>query len=96
MLIPSPFRYVKLNQKSSRLVKTCFKSSRNDKMIFFSADIYLLKLNNRNTGTICELSSNLTIKALEQGHWRSSGVFIVNFEHVSYHFLVFLLLSLNM
>ena len=28
--------------------------------------------------------------------WRRSSVFIVNFEHISYLFLVFLLLTLNM
>ena len=28
--------------------------------------------------------------------WRRSGVFIVNFEHISYLILVFLLLTLNM
>ena len=29
-------------------------------------------------------------------HWRRSGVFIVNFEHISYLVLVFLLITLNM
>ena len=29
-------------------------------------------------------------------HWRRSNVFIVNFEHISHLFLVFLLLTLNM
>ena len=29
-------------------------------------------------------------------HWHRSGVFIVNFEHVSHLVLVFLLLTLNM
>ena len=41
----------------------------------------------------------LTIETLEQGikcHWRRSGVFIVNFEHILHLVLVFLLLSLNM
>ena len=28
--------------------------------------------------------------------WCRSGVFIVNFEHISHHVLVFLLLTLNM
>ena len=28
-------------------------------------------------------------------HWRRPGVFIVNFEHISYIFLVFLLLTLG-
>ena len=28
-------------------------------------------------------------------YWRRSGVFIVNFEHISHLFLVFLLFTLN-
>ena len=52
--------------------------------------------------------SRLTIETLEQGvkyvqslktqggrHRRLSGVFIVNFEHISYLVLIFLLLTLN-
>ena len=46
------------------------------------AGIYLLKVNNRNTGTRCEIYSKLTIKIPEQHHWHRSGIFIVNFEHV--------------
>ena len=44
--------------------------------------IYLLKVNNRNTRKMCEICSKLTVKTPERGHWRPSGVFIVNFEHV--------------
>ena len=44
--------------------------------------IYLLKVNNRNIRTRCEICSKLTIKTLGRGQWRRSGVFIVNFEHV--------------
>ena len=33
---------------------------------------------------------------METHRWRSSGVFIVNFEHISHLFLEFLLLTLNM
>ena len=39
--------------------------------------------------------SKLIIKATERRHGRRSGVFIVNFEHISHLFLVFLLLILN-
>ena len=37
----------------------------------------------------------LTIKTPERRHWRRFGVFIVNNEHISHYFLVFLLLTLN-
>ena len=46
--------------------------------------------------------SKSKVKALEKGlkyfqsfHWRRSGVFIVNFEHISHLFLVYLLFNLN-
>ena len=57
---------------------------------------YMFKVNNRNTRTRCEICSKLTIKTPERRHWRRSGVFIVNFEHISHLVLVFLLLTLNM
>ena len=56
------------------------------------AGIYLLKVNNGNTRTRCEICSKLTIKTPERRQWRRSGVFIVNFEHIS-HFVLVLLLS---
>ena len=68
-----------------------------EKLIHKTADnpagVYLLKVNNKNTKTRCEICSKLTIKALR--HWRHSGVFVVNFEHISHLALVFLLLTLN-
>ena len=60
------------------------------------AVIYLLKVNNKNTRTKCEICSKLTIKTPERRHWRRFGVFIVNFEHISHLFQVFPLLTLNM
>ena len=58
--------------------------------------IYLLKVNNRKR-TKCEICSKLTIKTPERRHWwPCSGVFIFNFEHISHHALVLLLLTLNM
>ena len=59
--------------------------------------IYLLKVNNGNTNTRCEICSKLTIKTPERHHWRRSGDFIVNFEHllISHLVLMFLLLTLN-
>ena len=60
------------------------------------AGIYLLKVNNKNTRARCETCSKLAIETPERRHWRHSGVFIVNFEHISDLALVFLLLTLNM
>ena len=62
----------------------------------FPVGIYLLKVNNRNTTTRCEICSKLTIKTPERRHWRCSGFFIVNFEHILHLVLVFPLLTLNM
>ena len=53
----------------------------------------MFKVNNRNTRKRCEIFSKLTIKIPERHHWRRSGNFIVNFEHISHLVLVFLLLS---
>ena len=39
----------------------------------------MFKVNNKDTS--------------ERRHWRYSGVFIVNFEHISHHVLVFILLT---
>ena len=43
----------------------------------------------------CEIRSKLTIKTLEWRHGHRSSNFIVNFDYVSYFFLLFLLLTLN-
>ena len=59
------------------------------------AGIYFFKVNNRNTRTRCEICSKLTINTPERHQWRRSGVFIVNFEHISHLVLVFLLLTLS-
>ena len=61
----------------------------------FPASIYFFKVNNLDTRKKCEICSKLKIKRAERRHWRHSGVFIVNFEHISPLFLVFLLLTLN-
>ena len=49
-------------------------------------------MNNKNTRKKCELCSKLTIKTPELV---VVNFFIVNFEHISHLFLVFLLLALN-
>ena len=55
---------------------------------------YMFKVNNRNTRTRYEICSKLTIKIPER-HRRRSGIFIVNFEHISHLVLDFLLLTLS-
>ena len=44
---------------------------------------------------MCEIYPKLTINTPGRRYWRRSGVFIVNFEQISYIVLVFLLLNLN-
>ena len=56
----------------------------------------MFKINNKNTRAMCEICSKLTIKTPERRQWHRPGVFIVIFEHISHHFLVFLLLTLIM
>ena len=58
-------------------------------------DNFMLKINNRNTKTRCEMCSELTLKIPERRHWRRSGVGTVNFELISHLDLVFLLLTLS-
>ena len=53
----------------------------------------MLKVSNRNSRKRCEICSKLTIKISERRQ-RRSGIFIVNFEHISHLFLVLLLLTL--
>ena len=62
----------------------------------FRVDIYMFKVNNRNTRTRCEMCSKLIIKTPERRHWHRSGVFFVNFEHIPHLVLVFLLLTSSM
>ena len=52
----------------------------------YPANIYLLKVSNRNTRKRCEIFSKLTITTPGRRQWRRSVVFIVNFEHL---FLMF-------
>ena len=80
-----------------------FKSNSADEVVmllrcwFFKhpGNIYLLKVNNRNTRKRCQIRSKSTIKAQERSYCRHYCVFIVNFAHISQLFLVFLLLTLN-
>ena len=54
----------------------------------YSANSYLLKVNNKITRKMCEIFSKLIIKILDLGQWCRSRVFIVNFERISHLFLI--------
>ena len=60
------------------------------------ANIYLLNVDDRRTRKMFGICSKLTIITPEQCHWRRFSVFIVNYEHNSHLFLLFLLLTLSM
>ena len=51
---------------------------------YYPANIYLLKVNNRNARKRYEMCSKLTIKTPARRQSRRSGVFIVNLEHNSH------------
>ena len=63
--------------------------------LLYPAGSYLFKFNNRNFRTRCEICSKLTVKTPEQHQCRRYGDFIINFEHISHLFLVFLFLTLS-
>ena len=83
-----------------RFLSVCFEVSVTFtfcNMVPSPVGIHRLKINNKNTRTGYEINLKLTIKTPERHHtperrqWRRSGVFIVNFEHISHFLLVFLL-----
>ena len=61
----------------------------------YPAGINLFKVNKKNSRTMCEICSKLTIKTPKRRHCHHSGVFIVAFEQISYIVLAFPLLTLN-
>ena len=80
-----------LETKNFFVILTIFTSNWNN-----PTRIYLSEVDDRNTRTKREICSKLTIKTPERRQWHRSGVFIVNFKHLSHFVLVFLLLALNM
>ena len=54
-----------------------------------SVNLYLFKVSNTNTRKKCEICSKSTTKTPEQRQRRRSGVFIVNFEHISHPFFYY-------
>ena len=75
------------------LVQVVFWDSRGLKIVLISnafifrpgffTQICLFKFNIKNIRKRCEICSRLTIKTPKRRHWPRSGVFIVNFEHMS-------------
>ena len=55
----------------------------------------MFKVNNGKTGKRCEICSKLIKKIPERRHRGRFGIFIDDFEHISYFFLVFQLLTLR-
>ena len=53
------------------------------KNVSFPVGNCMFRINNRNTRTRCEICSKLTIKTPAWHECRLSGVFIVDFEHIS-------------
>ena len=86
----------KSSEKTIKLLKTKTMQEISHKHFkqcqHFPNDIYLFKVNNRNTRTMREICSKLTKKAPERRHWR---IFIANFKLISHIVLVFPLLNLN-
>ena len=82
--------------KLEHLIRKCshvgskyrFQIYRKDNKIVYSVEApagnYMSNVNNRNPRTKCEICSN-----------KGTGVFIVNFEHISYLVVVFLWLTLS-
>ena len=64
-------------------------------ILHIQAGSYMFKITNRNTRKRCQICSRLTIKTSDRRQWRRSGVFVVNFEHISHLVLEFLLLTLS-
>ena len=88
------------NLRNRRYLKYCICSPKCQILIWrtptlLPAGNYMFKVSNRNTRTRCEICSKLTIKTPERRLWRRSGVFIVNFKHISHLILVFRLLTLS-
>ena len=56
----------------------------NNCLLVYATSNYMFKVQNKNTRKRCEIWSHLTIKTPERRQWCRSGVFIVNFEHISH------------
>ena len=65
-----------------KLLQSCIKAFWTWLRSYYPASNHMLKANNRNTKTWCEISSKLTIMT-PRHHWHRTSVFIVNFEQAN-------------
>ena len=63
-------------------------------LVLFLPSRHLFKVDYRDWAR-CKICSKLRTKTPERHQWCRSGVFIFNFEHISYFVLVLLLLTLS-
>ena len=81
--------------KQEKVKASFFSSYRPAFYTFYSAGLYLFKLNNGSTRTMLKFCSKLALKTPKPCHKRQSGAFIVNIEQILHTTLVFSLLTLN-
>ena len=81
-------------KRSKNIISTLFSLSKFNSHAhpgLVPTNIYMVKVNNRNTRKTGEICSKLTIISSYGRHW----TYAINSKDISYHFLVFLLLNLN-
>ena len=93
--------FCKIQVKSKQTKKFCnihankVKSKQTNNFCNIQANKCMFRVNNRNSRKRCEIYLKLTVKTPDSCQWYRSDIFIVNFEHISHLFRVFLLLTLN-
>ena len=88
--------FLELPRKSSGIFRGhVYKLSTSVILNDIPANIYLIKVSNRNTRKMGRICSRFVVETSELRHRGRSDVFIINFEHISPLFLMFLFLNLN-
>ena len=77
------------------LSSLCVTSMKISEFALIPVGNYLFKVKSKNTRIRCETCSKLTIKVPERRPTPFSGIFIINFEHISHLCLLFLALTLS-
>ena len=106
-LFSNSYRKLTLKRARPSLSTKIFNISKNIMASFYTPlkisehEIFfdIFRVNRKWPSQLTFTCSKSTTQTLGKGnkicHWRISGVFILNFEHISHLFLVFLLLTLN-